>query len=129
MKVIFSELAKAELDDATHYYEIEKQWDAAERIYREAVETSPKGDVAPLMELAAFYMRRGAFDQALATLNKALIIQNNDVKIRMKIAKLHFYFKNLFSVIIFPTIVFKKSKEFAMICCRQNTYLSSTIIL
>ena len=77
----------------TQYYEIQKQWNAAERIYREAVKISTKGNVSPLMELAAFYTRRGAYDPALETLNKALTIQNNDVKIRMKIAKLHFYFK------------------------------------
>ena len=76
----------------TKYYEINRQWNAAERMYLEAVESASDGNVSPLMELAAFYMRREAYDPALKTLNQALAIRNNDPKIRMKIANLHFYF-------------------------------------
>lgn len=75
------------------FYESRKKWDLAEKTYLEAVESTPKEDVSPLMNLGAYYGRRDSYDQALEAMEKASAAKEDDLNILAAIAQLHFDFK------------------------------------
>jgi tetratricopeptide (TPR) repeat protein len=99
-----SELMKMIQASATRYqhlpvlgrfYESRKKWDQAEKIYLESVESAPKEDVAPLMNLGGYYARRRSYEKALEALKKASALKKDDPNILASIAQLHFDFKKM----------------------------------
>ena len=77
------------------YYEQSKQWDKAEKIYRELAEASSEKNTSSLMDLAAYYDRRRSYEKTLAVLEQVSALQKNDYRIQMKIANLHFSYNKI----------------------------------
>ena len=76
------------------FYESQEKWNQAEKTYSEAVDASPQGNVAALMNLAGYQARRQNYDKALETMQNALDIRKGDLNILVSVAQLHFDFNN-----------------------------------
>lgn len=77
------------------FYESRNRLDDAEKQYLKAVELAPAQDIAPLINLGAFYARQRSYEKALDAMQKASAIKNDDTNILMNIAALHFDFAKL----------------------------------
>jgi len=93
------------------FYESADKLDLAEKTYIRAVETAPKEDVTPLMNLSAYYGRTKSYEKALEVLKRALDIKKNDPDIQASIAQLHFDFNELKSAEATVDKVLEKEKE------------------
>ena len=70
-----------ELITLARFCETEQQWDLAEKIYATTVSFTTGKDTLAYLELGNFYARRNQFEKALATMDAALKINNEDVDI------------------------------------------------
>jgi tetratricopeptide (TPR) repeat protein len=84
-----------DLQVLARFYESRKQWKNAEKSFLEAVDVSPKEDVAALVNLGGYFARRGFYDKALQAMQKAEKIKKDDLNILGVIAQLHFDFNKL----------------------------------
>jgi tetratricopeptide (TPR) repeat protein len=78
-----------------NFYESRNRLDDAEKQYLKAVELAPVEDIAPLINLGAFYARRKSYEKALDAMQKASAIKKDDTNVMMNIAALHFDFAKL----------------------------------
>jgi tetratricopeptide (TPR) repeat protein len=83
------------LDVLASFYESTQQFALAEQTYVRAVEAAPQGDVAPLIQLAAYYGRIRSYDRALQAMQKVAEIRKDDLDVLVSIAQLHFYFNKV----------------------------------
>jgi Tfp pilus assembly protein PilF len=77
------------------FYESTRKLDQAEKTYLQAVEAAPKEDIAPLMNLSAFYARLKSYDKALAAVKKAAEIKKDDADVMVKMAELQLDFNQV----------------------------------
>jgi tetratricopeptide (TPR) repeat protein len=77
------------------FYESAKKYDLAEKTYLQAVEAAPKEDVAPLMNLGAYYARTKSYEKALEAMQKAKERKPDDLNVQVNIAQLQFDFNQL----------------------------------
>ncbi len=70
------------------YHETMGDWKEAESAYRAAAESASAQDVSPLLDLAAFYARRGAFDRAVEAVDRAATIREHDLDVRVHKAEI-----------------------------------------
>jgi tetratricopeptide (TPR) repeat protein len=77
------------------FYESSRKHDQAEQTYLKAVQVAPQGDVAPLMNLAAFYARMKSYDRALEAMHKAAEIKKDDPNVLINMAELQFDFNKV----------------------------------
>jgi len=67
----------------------------AEESFKEAVKYAPNDDVGPLMNLGGYYARRGDYQKALESMEKANKIKKDNTNILVSMAQLHLDFKYL----------------------------------
>jgi len=78
------------LADLAWFYETQENWDQAERVYLEAVSSAPDEHFMPLINLGAYYMRRGAMEKAMEAMDKALKINREDLTVLINAAQVYF---------------------------------------
>jgi tetratricopeptide (TPR) repeat protein len=85
----------ANLEILALFYESTEQWEKAEKTHLRCIDSAPKDDTAPLMNMAGFQARRNQYEKALELMQKALEIKKGDLEIMSAIAQLHFDFRRL----------------------------------
>jgi pentatricopeptide repeat protein len=84
-----------ELSAFAQFCENSGKLDIAEKAYLKAAESAPAGETAPLVALGAYYARRQSFEKALATMQNALNIKQDDPTILSNIARVHLELNNI----------------------------------
>ena len=77
------------------FYESTKKFEEAEKTHLQAVGAAPQGDVAPLMNLAAYYARMKSYDRALEAMRKAAEIKKDDPYVLVNMAELQIDFNKV----------------------------------
>ena len=74
------------------FYESRGKWDLAEKAHLRAVDEAPEAETTPRVRLGGFYARQGSYEEAVAAMEGALRIREEDVNLRLGLAEVHLRF-------------------------------------